>query len=209
MYINYEVGHPIMAKNAGDVILRDRMQFELDGTGDRTTLYGRIDLSSYCNPVSREGLAIKEVRFQLREPNGALVNTGTLPPVADWAGSSGSVGTQSALKLYATTRAYENASEVGIASPDVLCVLDKFSVVGPTVGGTSAQALLVWEDWYGPKDLHPEGYTVVSDLLIGVAADNWTLQLDQTLEVDIMLIAEPIKITTERMNEILSQAQDL
>jgi len=25
------------------------------------------------------------------------------------------------LKVYATTRAYENASEVGIASPDVLC----------------------------------------------------------------------------------------
>jgi hypothetical protein len=57
--------------------------------------------------------------------------------------------------------------------------------------------------------LHPEGYTVVSDLLIGVAADNWVLQADVTLEVDIMLIAEPIKITTERMNEILSQAQDL
>lgn len=197
-----------MAKNAGDVILRDRMQFELDSIGNRTTLYGRIDLSSYCNPVSREGLAIKEVRFQLREPNGALANSGTLPPVADWIGGSGSVGTQSALKLYATTRAYENASEVGIASPDVLCVLDKFSVVGASPTDT-APSILVWEDWYGPKDLHPEGYTVVSDLLIGVAADNWTLQADQTLEVDIMLIAEPIKITTERMNEILSQAQDL
>ena len=184
------------------------MQFELDGTGDRTTLYGRIDLSSYVNPVSREGLAIKEVRFQVREPAGSLNNTGALPPVADFFSSSGATGAQSALKLYATTRAYENASEVGIASPDVLCVLEKFSVVGASAAGTSP-AILCWEDWYGPKDLHPEGYTVVSDLLIGVAADNWTLQADDTLEVDIMLIAEPIKITTERMNEILSQAQDL
>ena len=197
-----------MAKNAGDVILRDRMQFDLDVSGNRTTLYGRIDLSSYVNPVSREGLAIKEVRFQIREPNGALANTGALPPVADFFSTSGVEGKQSALKLYATTRAYENASEVGIASPDVLCVLEKFSVVGASPS-PSAPAVLVWEDWYGPKDLHPEGYTVVSDLLIGVAADNWSAQAEDTLEVDIMLIAEPIKITTERMNEILSQAQDL
>ncbi|GAG91028.1 unnamed protein product, partial [marine sediment metagenome] len=55
-----------MAKNRGDVILRDRMQFDLDAAGDRTTLYGRIDLSSYVNPVSRDGLAIKQVLFQLR-----------------------------------------------------------------------------------------------------------------------------------------------
>jgi len=197
-----------MAKNAGDVILRDRMQFDLDAQGDRSTLYGRIDLSSYVNPVSREGLAIKEVRFQLRDPNGALNNSGALPPVADFLSSSGSTGVQSCLKLYATTRAYENASEVGIASPDVLCVMEKYAVCGATPAGVSP-ALLAWEDWYGPKDLHPEGYTVVSDLLIGVAADNWVLQADETLEVDIMLICEPIKITTERMNEILSQAQDL
>lgn len=197
-----------MAKNAGDVILRDRMQFELDASGDRSTLYGRIDLSSYINPVKRAGLAVKEIRFMIREPAGALGNTGTLPPVADFFSTSGTGGTQSCLKLYATTRAYENASEVGIASPDVLCVLEKFSVVGASPVG-SAPSILVWEDWYGPKDLHPEGYTVVSDLLIGVAADNWILQAEDTLEVDIMLIAEPITITTERMNEILSQAQDL
>ena len=197
-----------MAKNAGDVILRDRMQFELGAGGDRSTLYGRIDLSNYINPVKRAGLAVKEIRFMVRNPAGALGNTGALQPVADFFSPSGSTGVQSNIKLYATTRAYENASEVGIASPDVLCVLEKFSVVGASPAGT-APSLLVWEDWYGPKDLHPEGYTVVSDLLIGVAADNWLLLAEETLEVDIMLIAEPITITTERMNEILSQAQDL
>ena len=57
--------------------------------------------------------------------------------------------------------------------------------------------------------MHPEGYTVVSDLLIGVAADGWDIDGEDTLEVDIMLIAEPVKISTDRMNEILSQAQDL
>lgn len=196
-----------MAKNKGDIILRDRMQFDLDGSGDRSTLYGRIDLSAYVNPVSRDGLAIKEVRFQLRDQSGGLTNTGALPPVADFQSASGSAGVQSCIKLYATTRAYENASDVGIASPDVLCALDKFSVVG--VNGTGDSGLLCWEDWYGPKDLHPEGYTVVSDLLIGVAADNWVLQANETLEIDIMIIAEPISVTTERMNEILSQGMDL
>ena len=197
-----------MAKNRGDVILRDRMQFDLDGSGDRTTLYGRIDLSAYVNPVSRDGLAIKEVRFQFRDQSGGLANTGCLPPVAEFLSASGSTGVQSALKVYATTRAYENAADVGIASPDVLCVFEKYSVCGATPGGTTP-ALQVWENWFGPKDLHPEGYTVVSDLLIGIAADNWVAQQDETLEIDIMMIAEPITVTTERMNEILSQGMDL
>lgn len=189
------------------------MQFDLDGGGDRTTLYGRIDLSAYVNPVSREGLAIKEVRFQFRDQSGGLANTGCLPPIADFVSSSGSTGVQSALKVYATTRAYENASDVGIASPDVLCVYEKYSVCGasPTdaAGDLRTPALLVWENWFGPKDLHPEGYTVVSDLLIGIAVDNWAIQGGETLEIDIMMIAEPITVTTERMNEILSQGMDL
>ena len=197
-----------MAKNAGDVILRDRMQFDLDASGDRTTLYGRIDLSSYVNPVSRDGLAIKQVLFQLRDQTGSNPNTGSFNLVADSLSSSGTAGQSSFLKIYATTRAYENASEVGIASPDVLCVYEAFSFVGAKPAGT-APSLIASETMYGPKDLHPDGFTVVSDLLIGVASDRWILQSDDTIEIDIMLIAEPIKITTERMNEILSQAQDL
>lgn len=195
-----------MAKNRGDVILRDRMQFDLDGSGDRTTLYGRIDLSAYVNPVQRDGLAIKEVRFQLRQPaNG---NTGFFKPVADFVSSGGNAGAQSALKLYATTRAYENASDVGIASPDVLCVYELLSSVGVTPAGVSPN-FITTERFYGPKDLHPEGFTVVSDLLIGVAADLWTDEESSTVEVDIMMIAEPISVTTERMNELLAQGMDL
>jgi len=169
-----------MAKNRGDVILRDRMQFDLDGSGDRTTLYGRIDLSAYVNPVARDGFA----------------------------SSGGSVGAQSAIKLYATTRAYENAADVGIASPDVLCVYEALSSVGITPAGTTPN-FITTERFYGPKDLHPEGFTVVSDLLIGVAADLWDNEKDATLELDIMLIAEPISVTTERMNELLAQGMDL
>tara|TARA_R100001163_G_C5062400_1_gene199485 strand:- start:1737 stop:2348 length:612 start_codon:yes stop_codon:yes gene_type:complete len=203
-----------MAKNAGDVILRDRMQFDLDNDGNRTTLYGRIDLSSYVNTVSREGLAIKQVYFQLRDPlaAGSLSNTGCFQPVGDWASSSTTAGVTSALKIYATTRAYENAAEVAIGSPDVLCVQEWLSSVGPVAtGGTNDNGapIVIEKYWYGPEDLHPEGYTVVSDLLIGVATDGWINLADRTVELDIVLIAEPIKISTDRMNAILSQAQDL
>jgi len=205
-----------MAKNTGDVILRDRMQFDLAATsGTRTTQYGRIDLSSYVDPVNRMGLAVKEVLFHLRSPNGGTI-TGELDPIGDPTGPTADLDVVSTIKCYATTRAYEEAKDVGIASPDVLCVYVRQSVGGNTVYGggpptapiTSA-SLIAQEHWYGPRDLHPSGYTVVSDLLIGVAADGWVSEEDQTVELDIVLIAEPVKVTTERMNEILSQAQDL
>jgi hypothetical protein len=59
--------------------------------------------------------------------------------------------------------------------------------------------------------MHPDGFLVVSDLLIGVAADNVKNGNvgDITCELDIMLIAEPVKITQARLDELLAQAQDL
>lgn len=203
-----------MAKANDDVILRDRMQFALDVAGDRTTLYGRIDLSNYVNPITRQGLAIKQVFFQLRNSAAvALANTGAFNPVANWNSAATTSGITSALKMYATTRAYENASEVGIASPDVICVEEHLAIVGPAHSGAqpndNGAPQISMTTRYGPMDLHPNGYTVVSDLLIGVAADKWdSLDLD-TIEIDVLIIAEPIKVTTDRMNEILSQAQDL
>lgn len=204
-----------MAKSSGDIILRDRMQFDLDANGNRTTLYGRIDLSSYVNPVSRDGLAIKEVFFQFRNSaSTALPNTGGFLPVGRDDQSAVLLPSNSCMKVYATTRAYENAAEVGIASPDVLCVYERYSTTLPisfdAAGLANSNTTAITENlWYGPKDLHPEGYTVVSDLLIGVATDIWDSEEANTLEIDVVLIAEPIKISTERMNEILSQAQDL
>jgi hypothetical protein len=133
-------------------------------------------------------------------------------PVANALSNSTTSCDFGAIKVYATTRAYENANEVAIGSPDVLCVQEWVSAVGPANAGGTADngaALIVEKYWYGPEDLHPEGYTVVSDLLIGVAADTWDTEDNSTLELDIVLIAEPIKISTERMNAILSQAQDL
>ena len=191
------------------------MEFDLSSTGDgsRTTVYGRIDLSQYISVVENRGLAVKAVYFQVREQSSsALANTGIWDPVASYVGSSTTLGETSGLKVYATTRAYENASDVGIASPDVLCVREWTSTTAPTAGTAgigNGGWCVVSDHWYGPEDLHPSGYVLVSDLLIGVAADNWIRNDDDTLEVDILLIAESVKVTKDRMNEMLTQAQDL
>ena len=77
------------------------------------------------------------------------------------------------MKLFATTRAYENAKDVGIASPDVLCVEEFVQVIPPQLSAPIAnQQYNIYHNRYGTPDLHPDGFTVVSDLLIGVAADN-------------------------------------
>lgn len=196
-----------MAKNRGDVILRDRLQFTLDGSGDLTTVYGRMDLSQFTG--GKSGLAIKEVRFQLRDPD--FGNTGVFSINADSISSSGSAAGTGFYKLFATTRAYENALDVGIASPDVLCVEEGQWIVSPADAGLSPTgSWAVWDrKWYGPDDLHPEGFTVVTDLLIGIAFDTWDNKASQTIELDVLLVADPITVTQERMNALLTQAQDL
>ena len=101
-----------MAKGSRDLILRDRLQFNVDaGTSDIALVYGRVDMSAFVNIVKREGFAIKEIRFQVRDPSSVV--TGVLNPLL-------SISTEAfaSLKLFATTTAYEDARDVGIASPD-------------------------------------------------------------------------------------------
>ena len=197
-----------MTKNSGDIILRDRMEFDIDSGGFRTTVYGRIDLSSYISVVENRGLAVKALYFQVREQNSTVLpNTGSWDPVADL--EAGADGHRAALKIYATTRAYENAADVGIASPDVLCIREWTSTTSPNGTTSNATSYICTDNFFGPMDLHPSGYVLVSDLLIGVAMDDWNTNDDDTLEVDILMIAEPVKVTKDRMNEMLAQAQDL
>ena len=199
-----------MARNPGDLMLRDRMEFTLDNDGNRTTVYGRIDLSSYISVTEKKGLAIKAIYFQVREQaSTALPNTGIWDPVADL--KADGTGHTAGIKLYATTRAYENASDVGIASPDVICLREYTCTTSPdgTVTPGTGTSYIVTDRYFGPEDLHPEGYIVVSDLLIGVAVDDWNRNVDDTLELDILVMAEPVKVTSERMSEMLAQAQDL
>ena len=198
-----------MAKGNSDIILRDRMQFTLDAAGDRTTVYGRIDLSDYVNAVEKKGLSVKEILFQPRDPNSAsLTNTGAFNFLANVNNASGTAASQAAMKIYATTRAYENASDVGIASPDV-CAVEEWGQIIPPVQAANDENYSFWHNRYGPLDLHPAGFTIVSDLLVGVAFDNYDAQDDDTLEVDVMIVAEPVTVTAKQITNMLTQAQDL
>jgi hypothetical protein len=199
-----------MAKGSSDVILRDRLQFDIDANGDTSLVYGRIDLSDYVSIPQNKGLAIKEIRFMLRSPT---FGNGEWPPVMLQPHVSASIS--SLLKVFATTTAYERVEDVGIASPNVLCVMQKTSTVyvpDATIPAESrTPSLWCSDEWYGTPDLHPEGYDVVTDLLIGIALKNCDLEAlqDSTAELDIMIIAEPKKITQKDMTQMLTQAQDL
>jgi len=202
----------IMAKGSKDVILRDRLQFEINSNGNTSLVYGRIDLSDYVSIVKNEGLAIKEIRFQFRNPN-------SLEAFPTWLGGenledvpTGQTAT-AYVRAFATTTAYENATDIGIASPNVICMYEQLSTVYSSDLGGQVQAGYADTQfkWFGTPDLHPEGYDVVTDLLIGVNAVGCLNSriAGETVELDVMLIAEPKKITQKDLTQMLSQAQDL
>ena len=101
--------------------------------------------------------------------------------------------------------------DVGLASPNVIALMEHtctqvlIQEAAANVGGNA----VINRFEYGTPDLHPEGYTVVSDMLIGIAANDCIKYANATLECDIMLIAEPIKVTKKDLESMLTQAQDL
>jgi len=188
-----------MAKAKGDIILRDRLQFTLDATGNRTVNYGRIDLSDYVNVVRDQGLQVKEITYQLRKIGST---TAAFDPVLGDATTS-----FANMVLFATTTAYEDAADVGIASPNVL---NNYTLT--TTRETNLDGSQLWENqerFRGVYDLHPDGYTLVTDLLIGIAASNCTKYNNETVEIDIMMIAEPRKVSKDDLERMVAQANDL
>ncbi|GAG94553.1 unnamed protein product, partial [marine sediment metagenome] len=164
-------------------------------------LYGRVDMSDFVNVVKREGFAVKEVRYHLRDPGN---ENGVLDPLL-----VGAAGTLASLKVFYTTTAYENIADVGIASPDVISLLEMTSVqFVDAISGVPQWGQNQWNH-YGTPDLHPDGYNVVSDLLIGIGASVVSSAVNQTLEIDIMIIGEPVKLNEADMTEMLTQGQDL
>ena len=162
-----------MAKGSNDLILRDRLQFDINATGNTDLVYGRIDLSDYVSIPEAKGLAIKEIRFQLRTrvtgDDGVWPNyMGEDRPLSQ----APNTNYTSSVKLFATTTAYEDVLDVGVASPNVICVFDKQSrlMTYELAGDLIAAGLDTYEHMFGTPDLHPEGYDVVTDLLIGIAA---------------------------------------
>ena len=205
-----------MAKGANDFILRDRLQITLDSGGASDTKYGRMDLSDFVNAQEKKGLKVKEIYLQIRDPNNAganSTNTGVWNPASGLIENASPGEGAITYKLVATTRAYESLRDVGIGSPDVLYNLDQIYTFNQTAAAGSGQLLHEWREW-PTRDLHPEGYTVVSDLLIGVAVD-MTTGIDETkwddavIEIDVMLIASKVTVTQKMLTNLLTQAQDV
>ena len=193
-----------MAKKNSDLILRDRLQFTLDSSGNLATVYGRIDLSDYTSVVNNEGLAIKETRVMLRNPNTITGNVNL-----NLLGAIGSAGNnQATIQMFGSTTAYEAGADVGIGSPNVF-----FNAIRESSVSESGTGDILSQDnrytQYGTPDLHPDGYVVVSDILLGITASNVKQYASTTLELDIMLIAEPVKVTKDELKEMLAQATDL
>lgn len=201
-----------MAKGRQDLILRDRLTFTPDAQGDQTTLYGRFDLSEFTSTLERKGLSIKEINFMLREPTAG--NTGNFVMSQGATGNTSTVSIDTSnLKIFATTRAYENAADVGIASPDVLHIETFTTYLGPALTGLAAppgSSNYMYADHmvYPTQNLHPSGFPVVTDLLVGIATDVWGLIGGKTIELDVMIIAEPITITAKDLTEMLVQGSD-
>lgn len=199
-----------------DVILRDRLQITLDGNGDKSIVYGRMDLSDYVSITKKRGLELDYMRIQIRAPGVSdlhMTNTGNWTPITEVVVGSALDQRFSGWKVFATTTAYSDGAEVGIASPDVY-YLETWTVSGisdgvpPSVGATRN---LVHE-WFGVPDLHPSGATIVSDLLIGMCVDADTdedIWDDQVLEVDVLLIAKPTTVTQAKLEGLFIQAQDI
>jgi hypothetical protein len=196
-----------MARGKNDLILRDRLQFTLDAQGDLAVVYGRVDLSDYVSVVNNQGLSIKEMRIQIRNPDAndtGVFNQNLVANVLN----EGEVSFAN-MKIIGTTTAYESAVDTGIGSPNLFfCAEFQTFVSKPTGFDTPVSTQ---NDYYelGTPDLHPEGYVVVSDILVGISASDAKIYASDTLELDVMLIAEPVKVTKDELKEMLAQATDL
>lgn len=195
-----------MARAKDDLILRDRLQFTLNAQGDLPIVYGRVDLSDYTSVVNNQGLSIKEMRIQIRDPTSD--NTGVFNNnlFQDTLGNDeyGSAN----MKIIGTTTAYESGVDTGIGSPNLFFNAELRTDTYKETGGEISYMVTEWLQ-YGTPDLHPSGYVVVSDVLIGICANNALAYGDATLELDVMLIAEPMKVTKDELKEMLAQATDL
>jgi len=206
LFINCQCPGFDMAKGNNDLILRDRLQFTLDSSGDLPVVYGRIDLSDYVSIVNNEGLAVKEMRIMVRDPSNT--NTGAFNP--DLIKGTGPAGIDAAsMTVFGSTTAYESAVDVGIGSPNVFFQAEFNTISGKETGASAPS--YTNNDYYqlGTPDLHPAGYVVVSDILVGIAARGATAYADDTLEIDVMLIAEPVKVNKNELKDMLAQATDL
>jgi len=208
--------------------ISDRLQFSLpNGSGDQSTIFGRLDMSDFIDPTSNKGVIVHDVQFHVRNPNGTqngLTNTGmwswfenmngTLG--AGWADDNRNVG----VKLVALNTAYQDLGEVGISTDGVYCIQEhtafqSYSSLADAPAGLAGGMSSVWyekNDWT-VEDLHGDGSLLLSDLLIGLATDNLQLgagtAVDIEIEVDVVVHFTEKKVTQKEITQMITANLDV
>lgn len=194
-----------MTKKAQDLILRDRMQFTLDAQGDVPTQYGRFSLEDFVSVTDKKGFAIDEVYFQVRNPGGET-NTGVFTGAL--LGEGTAANADATLKLTCGNVAYENMTDIGIGSPNIVYI-EEFGMSYYDDGTAATQGTPVaFHSVMGPSTLQPSGFVTASDLLIGIAANDCTNYADLTLELDVLIIGHQVTLTAGQLTQMLTQGLD-
>ena len=206
----------------------DRLKLTLpNGTGDQSTIYGRLDMSDFIDPSSNRGVIVHDVQFQLRNPNGtknSLTRTGMWSWFENmdgtigltWADDNRNVG----VKLVALNTAYQDLAEVGISTDGVYAVQEHtafqaHSSIADSTQGLAGGFASLWynkEDWT-VEDLHGDGMLLLSDLLIGVAMDNLQvgdgLATDIDFEIDVVVHFSEKKVSQKEITQLITSNLDV
>jgi hypothetical protein len=206
----------------------DRLSLTLpNGSGDVGTIFGRLDMSEFIDPVSNRGVIIHDVQFQLRNPSGTksgLTNTGMF---SLWENMPGTIGAgfsdndrNIGVKLVALNTAYQDLAECGLSTDGVYCIQEHnafqswHSIADPASGvGAGYSSVAYTERNWSVSDLHGDGALLLSDLLIGVAIDNLSLgdgaAADIDIEIDVVVHFTEKKVSQKEITQMITANLDV
>tara|TARA_R110000803_G_scaffold121286_1_gene189364 strand:- start:1796 stop:2407 length:612 start_codon:yes stop_codon:yes gene_type:complete len=190
-------------------------------SGDQSTLYGRMDTSAFVNVLGKKAMMVHKILMQPRNPDGTsslLDKTGAFVPLyGDTTGSETIPGwtdrnRYSAFKIVACNTAFEDLSTVGIASDGVYKIQEyntwtaSASVLDASIPNDRAVSAgyALAQHGYEEYDLseESEGILLMSDLLFGIATDNWfegTTSATVDIELDVVVYFTPTTVTNKQL----------
>ena len=188
------------------ITLSDTYEFTTDANGDISTAYGRMDLSGYLDPASGDALVPVAIATQIREPGQSL----TAGQWAKYGGSADGNTDSNSMRVIATSRAYSQINNVGIASEGIHYLRDQqlvWSCNDVAVNDEVFSAMWHDEEW-GPDRL---GHTpLVADLLFGVEFEgNASQNANTTFRLDAVVQFKKIKLTKAQINKMLAARTDV
>lgn len=206
----------------------DRLSLTLpNGSGDQATIYGRLDMSEFIDPVANRGVIIHDVQFQLRNPSGTknnLTNTGMFSLLENMEGEVAAGWTDDdrniAVKLVALNTAYQDLGECGLSTDGVYAIQEHYAFqsyhsiadVAAQLAGGYSSVVVEKRDWT-VSDIHGDGALLLSDLLIGVAMDNVTVgdsaAADINIEIDVVVHFTEKKVSQKEITQMITANLDV